>query len=262
MHSTPSTTSRILVDHRGSPATHSAWRSLQAYAATLAISGRIVGRAALGQLDEDGLETRKHRWGEDMLAISQTTLGADGVEHVVPGQSYVLVSNHQSLLDPAVMIAAFPGRLSFVAKQELASVPVFARALTAARVVFVDRKDPQRARAQLEDAKANVAAGISMWVAAEGTRSRDGQLGKLKKGGMHVALALGAPILPTWIDGTGAVLPPDALGCLTGQTVWVVFGRPIPTEGLDRRALPELVRCTRDGLLAGRERAAALRASG
>jgi 1-acyl-sn-glycerol-3-phosphate acyltransferase len=250
---------RLVVDHRVHEPGRSRWRSLAAYASTLATSGRIVGRAALGQLDERSMERRKHRWSQEMLSISQTSLGVDGREHVVPGQAYVLVSNHQSLLDPAVVLAAFPAPLSFVAKQELSRIPVFASALTALRVVFVDRKDPERARAQLEAAKVNVADGISMWIAAEGTRSKDGELGKLKKGGLHVALALGVPVLPTWIDGTGAVLPPDALGCRTGQTVWVVFGRPIPTEGLDRRALPDLSAATRAALLAGRERAAAIR---
>lgn len=249
----------ILVDHRGTPDTRSTWRTIHAYAATLSRCGRMLARSAVTGLDRVEMERHKRAWSSRLLDISRTTLGVDGLDHVDPHQAYVLVSNHQSLLDPAAVITAFPGVVSFVAKEELSRVPVFSQALREAHVVFVNRRDPARAREQLAAAKANVADGISMWVAAEGTRSRDGALGKLKKGGIHVALALGVPLLPTWLDGTGVVLPPDAIGCRTGQTVWVVFGTPIPTAGLDRRSLPELSIQLRAALLAGRARATELR---
>jgi 1-acyl-sn-glycerol-3-phosphate acyltransferase len=178
---------------------------------------------------------------------------------VDPAQAYVLISNHQSLLDPVVALAAFPGRLTFVAKQELSRVPVFAGAMSAAQVVFVDRKDPARAREQLEHAKQVVAERVSIWFAAEGTRSPDGELGRLKKGAFHVAMALGTPILPTWIDGARDVLPPHSMQTRTGQTVWVSFGPPIATAGVDRRGIVALVERTRDSLLTLQRGAASLR---
>jgi 1-acyl-sn-glycerol-3-phosphate acyltransferase len=251
--------SRILVDHRGAPIEPSTWRTLLAYGSTLAHSGRLAARASIGRLRPRHLDRTLRRWCAEVLAVSHTTLGVEGLERVVPGQAYVLVSNHRSLLDPVAAITAFPGTLSFVAKQELSRVPVFAQAMGAARVVFVDRKNPARAVTQLEEAKLNVRDGISMWVAAEGTRSRDGELGKLKKGAFHVAMALGVPILPTWIDGTGEVLPPDAFACVTGKTVWVVFGEPIPTAGVGRDGLEGLVQQTRRALEGLRGRAEALR---
>ena len=48
---------------------------------------------------------------------------------------------------------------------------------------------------------------VSIYLAPEGTRSRDGRIGKLKKGGFHLALGTGAPIVPVAIRGTIDILP-------------------------------------------------------
>jgi len=49
--------------------------------------------------------------------------------------------------------------------------------------------------------------GVLVWIAPEGTRSRDGTLGAFKKGGFVLAEEMGVPVLPISIDGTAAILP-------------------------------------------------------
>jgi 1-acyl-sn-glycerol-3-phosphate acyltransferase len=160
----------------------------------------------------------------------------EGASALGPGP-FVLLSNHVSLLDIPAVCAAFPGRVRFVAKQELRSVPGFGRAMERAGVVFVDRADRQRAITQLEGAKALLRAGTSVWIAAEGARSRDGRLYPFKKGGFHLARALGVPMVPVWIAGARNVLPADQLLSTTGQTVTVWFGPPQPAPGDGPEAL-------------------------
>ncbi|MBP6841475.1 MAG: 1-acyl-sn-glycerol-3-phosphate acyltransferase, partial [Kofleriaceae bacterium] len=67
--------------------------------------------------------------------------------------------------------------------------------------------------------------------APEGTRSKDGRIGPLKKGGFHLALDTGAPIVPVALSGTGAILPPGAKAMRTGCRVEVEIGAPIAVAG-------------------------------
>ncbi|MEQ1502196.1 MAG: lysophospholipid acyltransferase family protein [Myxococcota bacterium] len=244
---------RVVVDHRGSAVEATHWRTLMVFAHTFSGSSRIVRRALAGELDPAKVDAVVARWVAHTFRLARATVLVDGEHHVVAGQPYVLMSNHRSLLDIPAVIAAFPGRLRFVAKQELRRVPMFGRAMDAAGVVFVDRADRARAIGQLERARGLLEAGTSVWVAAEGTRSRDGSLGSLKKGGFHVARALGVPILPTWIDGSHRVIEPGHLTSTTGQTVTVTFGPPIPTRAGDGRGgevpVDLLVAATRAALL-------------
>src|SRR5262249_49415142 len=149
--------------------------------------------------------------------VSQLTLVATGLEHVRGLGGCVLVSHHVSLLDTPCVIGSFPGRIGFIGKIELSRVPVFGEAMKKVGGVFVDRKNLERAIGQLERAKTLVTEGRGLWVAAEGTRSRDGRLRTFKKGAFHVAVALGVPIVPVWIQGTLDVIQPDQWKSTTGQ---------------------------------------------
>ena len=60
---------------------------------------------------------------------------------------------------------------------------------------------------------------------------RDGRLRAFKKGAFHIAVDLGVPIVPTWIQGTLDVIPPDQWKASTGQKVTVAYGEPIETKG-------------------------------
>jgi 1-acyl-sn-glycerol-3-phosphate acyltransferase len=236
----------VRIDHQGSPVETTTWRTLLVFAHTFSASTRVAGRAAVGRLRPVNVDRVLDRWCDHVFGISKTTLRVEGAEHA-RGGPYVLLSNHQSLLDVPSVVASFPGRVSFVAKQELRRVPMFGRAMEAAGIVFVDRGDRAKAITQLTAARERLAEGTSVWIAAEGTRSKDGALGPFKKGGFHVAVGLEVPILPTWVEGTLGVIPPGSLRSVTGQTVTVRFGPPIPTT---RRSVESLLPEVRAALLA------------
>ena len=83
---------------------------------------------------------------------------------------------------------------------------------------------------------------MSIYLAPEGTRSRDGRIGALKKGGFHLALGTGAPIVPVAVSGTIDILPRGGKVMRTGQAVDVTIGAPIEVAGRDVDGLMRDVR--------------------
>jgi 1-acyl-sn-glycerol-3-phosphate acyltransferase len=129
-----------------------------------------------------------------------------------------------------------------LAKTELFRIPVWGRGLRAAEFIEVDRSDKQRARASIEEAERLLRDGVSIYLAPEGTRSRDGRIGPLKKGGFHLALDTGAPIVPIAIRGTIAILPRGGKSMRRGMSVEVEIGAPIQVAGRDLDSLIAEVR--------------------
>ena len=199
------------------------------------------------RLSFDKAEDIIRRWSQDMLACGGVRLDVVGRDHAAPGASYVVMSNHTSLLDVPAIFLALPGPVRMIAKSDIRRIPVFGKAMDTMGHVFVDRGDRLRAVQQLEAAKDRLARGVSVWISPEGTRSRDGALGPFKKGGFHLAQQLGVPILPLWIEGASAIVAPDETKAATGGTIRVRIGASIATAGVDVDAL---MTTTRGALLA------------
>lgn len=239
-----------LVDHRGARVRRSSWRTYLVLAQTLRRSVDVVGRSLVGRLTPEVAERLLQIWCDEIFNVAKVTLHVRGAERLEKTRAYVLLSNHVSLLDVPSIIRSFPGVVRFLSKEELRDVPIFGEALERMGIVFVDRKNLSKAISQLEGVKEALRCGTSMWIAAEGTRSRDGRLHAFKKGGFHVALGVSAPIVPVWIQGTLDVIPPDQWRSVTGQTVTVSYGEPISTVGKTVDDLPSLMEETRAAMLA------------
>ena len=171
-----------------------------------------------------------------LLGVEVTVRGA---EHLASGGPFVLTPNHQSHLDILALLGFLPGRTRFAAKREMWRHPVVGGVLDTLDMVPIDRENPEVAIAAL--AKADGAAG-SLVVFPEGTRSRDGSIGRLKKGGFHLALGTGAPIVPVAIKGTIDILPRGAKTMKTGCTVEVTIVDPIDVASRDIDGLMTEVR--------------------
>lgn len=131
-----------------------------------------------------------------------------GVEHVPATGPALLVSNHQSILDPPLIGGATPRQIFFLAKAELFRIPLFGRFIRAlhARPVRREGSDPSA----LKTATRLLEEGRALLVFPEGTRSADGRLGEAKPGIGMLAVVSGAPVIPTYISGTLEALPKGA----------------------------------------------------
>ena len=217
----------------------SLYDSLRVLGAMARISAPSLVDVARGTLDRASVDERARWFGRRVIDLLDVRLTATGAELVPPGRAYVYMSNHQSHLDIPMLYATLPSpTIRMLGKKELFQIPMWGRGLRAAEFIEVDRSNHVRAMKSIEHAARLVRDGVSIYLAPEGTRSRDGRIGKLKKGGFHLAQATGAPIVPVAIKGTIDILPRGARVMQSGKSVEVTIGAPLSVEG---RPLDELM---------------------
>ena len=138
----------------------------------------------------------------------------------------ILAPNHISAIDPVfVVIARFWGkRLLIMAKEEILQVnPVFTWMFRHVGVVGIERG---RGDVNVVDELiGNVQKGQGLLIFPEGTRSKTGQVGKVKSGAFVIASAAGVPMVPCRI-----IYEPGRMKVFC--RVRVCFGTPIPAEEL------------------------------
>jgi len=164
-----------------------------------------------------------------------------GLERLGAGP-YIFAPNHQSHFDIAALLGYLPGNNRFAAKKEMFDEPVLGAVLRTMGMIPIDRDNPLEAIQLLNELKLD---NYSVIIFPEGTRSRDGNLLKFKKGPFVAAIHLGVPVVPVVCKGTQAVMPRGGyLSILPGEVEIVVLD-PIQTAGLtydDREQLRLTVR--------------------
>jgi 1-acyl-sn-glycerol-3-phosphate acyltransferase len=151
----------------------------------------------------------------------------------------IFMSNHESNLDPPVLISAIPIPAVYLAKKEIKWMFPVGWAAAMAGTIFIDRSNRERAIHSLHQAAREIHDGKSVVIFPEGTRSRTGDLGPFKKGGFAMAEEAGVQIVPLASVGGRTMLPPGTVHIRPGRYV-VAFGAPV-----DPKAFP-----SRDALMA------------
>jgi len=185
-----------------------------------------------GTLDRSTVDDRTRWFGREVVKVLGVDLIATGADRVPTDRAYVYMSNHQSHLDIPMLYATLPSRtIRMLGKKELFQIPLWGRGLRAAEFIEVDRSNHERAMKSIDYAARLIRDGVSIYLAPEGTRSKTGAIGTLKKGGFHLAKDTHTPIVPVAVNGTNAILPPGGRVMHTGQRVEVTIGAPILVEG-------------------------------
>ncbi len=187
-----------------------------------------------------GLARRSRSVTVDMAAGvgSDLALALAGVDvHVTTGAEYlwsarpcVFVFNHQSKIDPIVVMKLLRQEFTGVAKAEAKNVPLFGMMFQLAGVAFVDRGNTAQAKQALEPAVRKVREeGYSLAIAPEGTRTPTPRLAQFKKGAFHIAIQAGVPMVPIVLRNSGEVMWRGAQIVHPGQ-VEVAVLPPIDTS--------------------------------
>ena len=172
-------------------------------------------------------------WGASIFHLCGIQLIGNSC-NALPGKGpYIIMANHQSHLDPPLLLWQLPLHIRFIAKVELFSIPLFGLAMRLVGNIPIDRHNRKRAIESLERAAEKIQRGASVLIFPEGTRSSvpEGPLLPFKKGGFMLALQAKVPIIPIGIAGTGSCLPKGSWLIRPGKVSYCI-GDPIVTEEL------------------------------
>lgn len=150
-------------------------------------------------------------------------LEVHGMENIPKDNEYIICPNHLSTLDPPMIAAIFPRRVSFMAKKELFDIPFIRWWIDWMGTFAVNRESlgPSTIKTVMEIKKSKWVFGIF----PQGTRGVPGTISGVTKGFAGLAKITKCAVLPVGITGTQEArhLP------FSGKVV-VKIGKPIPYD--------------------------------
>jgi 1-acyl-sn-glycerol-3-phosphate acyltransferase len=176
-------------------------------------------------------------WAPGLLYGAGVRFSVEGAEAIDWSKPYLIVANHQSVIDICALFRAVPVPLRFLLKREMTRVPFVGRYAKATGMLFIDRDNRRAGPRMLREAATMLRDGHTLCVFPEGTRSRDGRVAMFKGGPFQAAIDAGVEVLPVAITGAGAVLPPTGLFRVRPGRIAVRFGTPRSTVNTERQTL-------------------------
>jgi 1-acyl-sn-glycerol-3-phosphate acyltransferase len=161
---------------------------------------------AKGTRDPRWIARGERLWASGLLRAWGVHLEIESAAELELGRPYIVMSNHCSHADVAVLFLALPMVPGFLAKRELARVPFLATALHAGGHVLVDRADRDSGVRAIRTVAREIHAGKTVAIFPEGSRGDGRALLPFKKGAFVIAKKSGASILPVGIRGSHDVL--------------------------------------------------------
>jgi 1-acyl-sn-glycerol-3-phosphate acyltransferase len=154
------------------------------------------------------------------------TIRIEGREKAIKGTTYVIISNHQSILD-ILLINCLRYKYKWISKIENVKVPVIGWYLKMADYIIFNREDEDSKIEMLERSYIYLRNGISLMMFPEGTRSLTSEIGYFKRGAFQLAIQAKVPILPVLLDGTGGILPKHGLIFRSGHHIRIKVLEPV-----------------------------------
>lgn len=155
-----------------------------------------------------------------------------GKQHFKKGENYIVITNHNSLVDIPVSSPWIPGPNKTLAKSEMAKIPVFG-VIYKAGSILVDRKNEKSRRESFSEMERTLSMGIHLCLYPEGTRNKTDQpLQRFYDGAFIAAIKTQRPIIPGIIFNTKKILPHHTKFWAWPMTIRFDFLEPIPTKGM------------------------------
>ncbi|MGQ0481791.1 MAG: HAD-IB family hydrolase [Pseudonocardia sp.] len=208
-------------------------RTAAMYGALLGAAGAGVLVGALSGDQRRGIDLATTLFGDLGGPIGDVDFEVVGEQNAWVARPAVFFINHQStMIDLLVTTRVIRSGYSAVAKAEIKQMPVFGQMFSLAGVAFLDRANRARAIEALKPAVEMLHSGVSIVMAPEGTRSLTPRLGQFKKGGFHLAMQAGVPIVPIVIRNAGEIMWRNAKTARPGRLQVAVLP-PVSTDGWD-----------------------------
>ena len=173
---------------------------------TIIISLTVVVGCSLGGGHWFGYYPGK-AWGWLSLKLFLLPVKVEGRENLKEGESYVFVSNHQSMFDIFLIFGHLGRQFKWMMKHQLRKMPFIGFACARSHQIFVDKRGPSKIKKTYDEARKILQGGMSLSVFPEGARTFTGHMGVFKKGAFALADELQLPVVPLTINGSFNVMP-------------------------------------------------------
>ncbi len=193
-------------------------------------------------------------WGSMHIWINplwKTTIY--GRNKIDPEKTYVMVSNHQSLLDILVIYQLFT-HFKWVSKAELFRVPVMGWNMHLNKYISVNRASKKSHLKMMKQCEQTLESGSSLMIFPEGTRSIDGIMLAFKDGAFKLAKESKVDILPILLNGTANSLPKRGFIMRESQNIKIQILDPIPYEEFANLSTKETTEKVRDYMVTNLEK--------
>lgn len=170
-------------------------------------------------------------WMHSWLGLIGCPLRIRGTSHFRPGQHYVVVFNHRSLLDIPLSAPFTPGANRTIGKKSFAYIPLFGWFYRMG-AILVDRRSETSRRKSYELMRQTLTQGMHVCIYPEGTRNRSRDtLKPFYDGAFRLARESGSAIIPCLLSGTAEALPPNRTLFLRPTRLRMRFLPPVSSMG-------------------------------
>ena len=140
---------------------------------------------------------------------------------------FLLLSNHQSFLDPMFNATPITRQCCFAARDSLFKIPLFGTFVHSFNAIPIKRGQADLAAMKIFVEKLKDGFGLVLY--PEGTRTSDGKIAEIKPGFSLLARRANVPVIPAVIDGAFECWPKHKKIFKAGK-VFVAYGKPISPE--------------------------------
>jgi 1-acyl-sn-glycerol-3-phosphate acyltransferase len=169
-------------------------------------------------------------WMNIFFVTTGCSLKVKGKQNFKKGENYIVICNHNSMMDVPISTPFIPGANKTIAKIELSRLPLFGLIYKRGSIL-VDRKDKDSRMASFKKMKDVLDMGMHMCIYPEGTRNKtSAPLKAFHDGAFRLALDTKKQLLPAIIFNTKKVLPAGKTFFFWPSTMELHFLAPIEIE--------------------------------
>ena len=180
-------------------------------------------------------------WMQSWLYLIGCPVKVIGRERFEKNKTYVIVYNHNALLDVPLSAPFVPGGNKTIAKASFAKVPLFGWFYKRGGIMVDRNKENSRIKSY-EEMRTTLKKGIHMCIYPEGTRNRTGNPLKLfYDGAFKLAIDAKKDIIPCVIVGTNKAMPVNKTFYLLPKKLKMIFLNPVSSENIDTKSLNKIV---------------------
>lgn len=174
------------------------------------------------------LLTEASKWADMVLNKAGVNLVVSGRNNLID-EPCLFVCNHQSNFDIPILVKSLDRMAGFIAKKELAKIPVLSKWIIEVGSILIDRNNPREALKGIKAGIDSLKNGKSLIVFPEGTRSKNGEVLEFKAGSMKLAIKAGVKIVPISINGSTNIMKSGSFKINSGD-VFVNILKPIDVK--------------------------------